>query len=497
MRGWTVLLLLCGLALPPMAAAHVGSPNVFFQGEAAGHPLRVGIRPPMTLPGLAQVDLQAEGEGLRLTVHPVFWAAHEQSAAPGVEAVPLEGNRQHAALWLWRRGAYKIEVTLRDASGRSGMVTVPLEVAVFRPPTISVGLALTLAALGPALAGSAVALARAAALPAVRRRTTSWAIVLMLAAFAGLGWRWRVLDRDFRERALDRPLEVRASIQNAGPLRLIQLEPLPSARALPWERLVTDHGKLIHLFLFREADAAVFAHLHPVRRNSRTFQNVLPPLPPGDYRLYGEITGDAGISQTLTARLAIPAPTGPSLPPRADARIVNEIWCRPAALLSDATASPVSLDDDDSWVAAGTASPSQGLRTQTALLSGGDRLVFQNAGALVTNRESLLQFAAFGSDGGRQPVEPYIGMRGHAVLLHSSHEVFVHLHPSGSFSMAAQEIFNGESVGPRPFEFPGEAPHELSFPYAFPRPGDYRIWVQVRLRGRIETGVFDVQVHDP
>jgi hypothetical protein len=36
---------------------------------------------------------------------------------------------------------------------------------------------------------------------------------------------------------------------------------------------------------------------------------------------------------------------------------------------------------------------------------------------------------------------------------------------------------------------------KLTFPYVFPKDGEYRIWVQARVEGgRIVTGLFDVQV---
>ena len=35
---------------------------------------------------------------------------------------------------------------------------------------------------------------------------------------------------------------------------------------------------------------------------------------------------------------------------------------------------------------------------------------------------------------------------------------------------------------------------ELSFPYEFPKPGRYRVWVQVKPREQVLTGMFDVEV---
>ena len=41
---------------------------------------------------------------------------------------------------------------------------------------------------------------------------------------------------------------------------------------------------------------------------------------------------------------------------------------------------------------------------------------------------------------------------------------------------------------------PPPAGGTVSFPYAFPKPGRYRLWVQVKRDHRILTGVFDAEV---
>jgi len=108
-------------------------------------------------------------------------------------------------------------------------------------------------------------------------------------------------------------------------------------------------------------------------------------------------------------------------------------------------------------------------------------------------------------------MEPYMGMAGHAEFVRSDLSVFAHVHPAGSVSMAALELAqdglsNTADSAQMPISMPmpstmsmpvaeaGPLPPEVRFPYGFPRTGDYRIFVQIKRGGRVETGVFDAHV---
>jgi hypothetical protein len=94
---------------------------------------------------------------------------------------------------------------------------------------------------------------------------------------------------------------------------------------------------------------------------------------------------------------------------------------------------------------------------------------------------------------------PYMGMAGHAVFLKHDRTVFAHVHPSGSVPMAALGLVAPPGANPHA----GHAMHdmalppEISFPYACPQAGNYRIFVQFKRGDVIETAAFDAAVIPP
>jgi hypothetical protein len=124
-------------------------------------------------------------------------------------------------------------------------------------------------------------------------------------------------------------------------------------------------------------------------------------------------------------------------------------------------------------------------------------MVFLTPGPLVAEKETVLRFAVLEAGGAPTPLQTYMGMAGHALLRRADGRVFTHLHPTGSISMAAQALLDPAAAPAPAAPGPVAPPHEVAFPYAFPEPGPYRLWVQVRVAGQVLTGVFDQTVLAP
>src|SRR5262249_18964963 len=126
-------------------------------------------------------------------------------------------------------------------------------------------------------------------------------------------------------------------------------------------------------------------------------------------------------------------------------------------------------------------------------LGDGSTLVWERGNSpIAVGVERDLRFRVQDASGAAVDVEPYMGMAAHMLIASRDGSVFAHLHPSGSISMAAMQKFAGAS---------GADPHaghvmpldsHVAVPYAFPKAGAYRLFVQVKRGGQVRTGAFDV-----
>jgi hypothetical protein len=85
-------------------------------------------------------------------------------------------------------------------------------------------------------------------------------------------------------------------------------------------------------------------------------------------------------------------------------------------------------------------------------------------------------------------------MAGHAEFVRSDFSVFAHIHPAGSVPMASLMVAQKDFGLPMDHGSTNTLTDEVSFPYGFPQPGNYRLFVQVKRHGQVETGVFDAHV---
>jgi hypothetical protein len=231
----------------------------------------------------------------------------------------------------------------------------------------------------------------------------------------------------------------------------------------------------MHLFRVKTGDLNAIAHLHPLAIDSITFETALPPLPAGRYHVFADVVLETGFAETIVQDVTLDAPANQWVP-------------------SDA--------DDAMFIGAGAGS--------TARFDDGSVLTWDGVTTPhVAGADAALSFTLRSSRGAVLAVEPYLGMSAHAVVVRDDGGVYVHLHPAGTASPAAAQALAawtpeaiargaiGDAVQRAQRAMPpmrDMRPGVFAFPYAFPKAGRYRVWVQFRLGGVIRTGAFDVQV---
>jgi hypothetical protein len=467
--------------------AHVGSPDTFFSGQAGPYDVRVSVRLPGVIPGRAQVTVRVlaaqDPSDYRVGVRAGQWNVGLEGAPPPDVAAPVSGDPTlyAAEIWFMTASSYQMAVDVDGPSGRGTAIVPVLALATTEsemPPWLGgvlvvLGIILTAGLL--TLIGAAV---RESVLPPgehpdARRRirarlaTVGALVGAALILWGGNVW-WEAEAEGYRAFVRYRPFETTTSVSERDEVPTMTLgirderwngDPVAVSR---YNSLMPDHGKLMHLFLVREDDLGAFAHLHPVARSREAldFDTALPPLTPGRYRVYGDIVHESGYAQTLVNTVEIPATATAHMSDPDDSFLVGQ-----------PTAGATSVDLDD-----------------------GTQLVWtRSAAPLVAGQEDVLALSVRDVSGAVTTVEPYMGMAAHVVVSSHDHSVLAHLHPSGSISMAALEKFTAAASLDHS-RHAAAVEGRVDVPYAFPKAGRYRMWVQVKRAGAVKTAAFDLDV---
>jgi hypothetical protein len=313
----------------------------------------------------------------------------------------------------------------------------------------------------------------------VRRARFAMLIAAVTVAVIGyLGNVWWNAEANAFDRGINffKPPLAQTSLENGQRLviRAEGQDPRWSQR-VKMEDVIPDHGHLMHLFLIRLPDMQSMWHLHPERIQGGAFAENLPAMPAGKYKVFADIVDQAGFPWTLVGEVDLPQIAGAAM-----------------------------AGDDSSW--SGTPLVPQAQNPTTVQLADHGRIVWQRGDTpLQANVPMEFKFTVEDKDGKpARDLEPYMGMAGHAEFVSSDLSVFAHVHPAGSVSMAALDLARGAQsrdagVPPMPANramamTSGPLPPEVSFPYGFPHPGDYRVFVQIKRSGQIQSAAFDAHV---
>jgi hypothetical protein len=472
------------LAIAAPLLAHVGSPDVFFEGSAGPYRLLVTIRPPQVVPGVAEIEIRSLSADVReIHILPLRLVAAQQFAPQPDQAKPSKEDPQFCtgALWLMSTGAWKVRIDVDGALGR-GSLSVPVDALSSRMLNMQTTEAAILIPLGLLLVFGLVAIAGASvregplepgAIPdagRVRRsRMVMAGAAVLLAAVVWGGNAWWGSEAAGYARIVFKPLALQTSVEGS---RLALTLKDPGWLNRKTDDLLPDHGHLMHLYVIRMPDMDRVWHLHPELGgepgSAARFEQQLPAMPAGRYALYGDVVHANGIGETATTTLDLPEIPG------------------------------TPLTGDDAGGAIPPLSEADYNRNVTTL-SNGYQLVWDRPSAPVRAKRPY-EFRFRVQDSAGQPAEGmelYMGMQGHAAFVAEDGRVFAHVHPSGSVPMAALGLTQpadphaGHRMG-----MGSGIPAEVSFPYGFPKPGHYRIFVQMKRAGEVMTGAFSVRVEN-
>ncbi len=478
LKAFRVILLFL-VCVPKIAFAHVGSKDVFQEVTAGPYKLFVTVRMPNVIPGVSNVEVRSTGArvtGLEIAPLPLAGEASKHPPTPdAMKASAADPAFFTGGVWMMSPGSWQVRIHVTGAAG-DATVSVPVPAVAIATLQMQRDLGIPLALLGVflviSMAGVVAAAVRESRLPpgetaspTLRRR----GVVAMMASLVFLGlavWggaKWWNAEATSYAASIYRAPEVNVTLKGDE----LSLHVKDIADGDRWEdrssaALLLDHGKIIHLYAIRMPQMDAAYHLHPDFDPPSHFRIELPAMPPGDYALYGDVVHANGFPETLVAKLEVPeGMTGAALGP------------------DDASAHPPAVD--------------QGQLGDSFKLPDGYSMVWDKPTTITANAAYSFRFRLLAPDGSpATDMQPYLGMAGHAAFVKTDGTVFAHTHPEGSAAMPAMMLANGMDGS---INMPSAAiTNTVEFPYGFPKPGAYRIFVQMKHGEIVETGVFDASV---
>lgn len=462
-----LLLLTAGLL-----GAHVGSPDVFLEANAGPYPLFIAIRPPAVIPGVAEVEIRVRGgepREVRISPTPMAGAGARFAPTPDIAQRSKNDSRFYTgSLWMMTSGSWRVNVAIDGAQG-PGALAVPVPALASRTEGMQLGLGAALGVLALILCVGAISIAGAAARESQlepgeeprhehrkRARTAMGLTAIGVVAILYFGNNWWIAEANGYGRIVYKPLQMDASLAAPGKLELRLRDPGWLGRKV--DDFVPDHDHLMHLFVIRLPEMERVWHLHPEMTASGVFTHELPPMPAGRYALYADVVHENGLPETMTAEIDLP----------------------------DVAGKPLSGDDAGGEI---------NTEDTVATLADGSRIVWEREmPEYPVKKPFAFRFRAETADGKpAADMELYMGMPGHAAFVSRDRSVFAHVHPTGSVPMAAMAIAQRDPHAGHTMP-QGALPAVVSFPYGFPRTGDYRVFVQIKRAGAVRTAGFDVKV---
>jgi len=493
-----ILFLLVAVLFPSaLAYAHVGSADVYYEGNAGPYPLFVTVRMPEVVPGVAEIQVRSASPDVNTIKVVLLRLTGPGSNLPSTPDVAQRSKQDPqffvSELWFMEYGALQARLEVDGAKGKAEL-SVPIasfpRQAVPMAPWLRVLGVFVLVGLTVSIVPITAGIAREGTVPPGQTPQSSNrrnARIVMALTLLATGWGiysarglWTEEDAVYaRNVDLLKPPRVEATLQDGNRLVLRLAAPLMLPVAgkgretvpVKLEEVIPDHGYLMHLFLVGMPGMDKVWHLHADRIENGAFARTLPAMPAGEYQIFADIVDKNGFPWTLVGNVKLPAITGPAL-----------------------------TGDDSQWAGARMVAPSS--EAGVAQLPDGGRMVWERAdGPLKANVPTSFKFRVEERDGSpARDLEPYMGMAAHMVVLRSDRSVFAHVHTNGSVPMAALDLAEQSSVdaaGTSPamdHRHHASLPPAFSIPYGVPRAGDYRIFVQIKRSGQVQTAAFDTRV---